>query len=447
MNKINLSLFLFLIIGIFYLILIPPFESPDEIAHLARGYAIAEGQFILKNHPDFLIQFMETIHENQHGKEFPALVKALEQTKEDRVPNIAFNTSLYSPAPYLLQALGTEAWRLSGNKNPMILFYLLRIISLTTYLGLIWIAVKIFPEGAWPLLWVAITPMALSQACAVSTDAVIFGSAALLYAGSFGTLKTVNYTIVTGCSIFFLMASKLPFLPLLLIPVAAAYLKKNQLHTRILLITIVISIAIAFYWNTLLTKAGIFDNSIEILKTYFNLQLNLNPVTQLISIFQQPIKFCLIFFNTFFDNSITLAHRFVGVLGHLNLPIPFSMVILWGIGSTAVVAMAKQPAEVTGKKALILGITCLIAALLTVVAIFTSGFLLWTPVGAESVNLQGRYFHPVAVALFLGMVLIRPRPIPAAFHPTIKSSLLLAGVMINFAAIYAVIQKYGIWFI
>jgi len=55
----RIRLFILLGFGLAYVFILPPFEAPDEPAHFARAYSIAEGQVVIRDHPRDLVVFLK----------------------------------------------------------------------------------------------------------------------------------------------------------------------------------------------------------------------------------------------------------------------------------------------------------------------------------------------------------------------------------------------------
>ncbi len=71
-----------------------------------------------------------------------------------------------------------------------------------------------------------------------------------------------------------------------------------------------------------------------------------------------------------------------------------------GRGSLVEVLLTSPPPlEISSGVRILLGLTCLVTGLLTALTVTTAGYLLWMPVGAAEVNLQGRYFHAMMLLL------------------------------------------------
>lgn len=439
-GKLQVAILLFF--GLFYVFITPPFKAPDEISHLLRAYSVAEGQWIMKDHPSALIRFYLVEAEQRHEMT-PALRVSLHRLLAhygDRVPNLAFNSSLYSPVSYLLHAMVIKVFMLFGQPNFLILLYFLRLCSLLIFMGLLFLSFKLFPPGAWPIFWVAVTPMALSQASVINLDYLIFGSTAVMLSAGLGNEGVRCYSLCMISALIVLMNTKLPYLPLLLVPVAAVIIRKDNERIYSLLMGICLALAGGLFWNYLLKAEGIFENSLDIAKNVFQLTIHLDPVQQLYFIVFSPWQYVKVLFTTCSAYGFTVFHQFVGVLGELDVPLSSVVVWLWTMGALLMVLfISGAESRFKRRDSIIMGICCIIAALSTALAVMTSAFLVWMPVGSVWINVQGRYFHAIMVVLLTGLILINPLNILRRLSCLLQFSLLFLAVVIQCISVYTMI--------
>ena len=445
----KLQLVVLLACGLLYVFLTPPFKAPDEISHLLRAYSVAEGQWIIKDHPVKLIRFyLENAARWQGGT--PKLRRQLQNFLNhrgdgDRISQLVFNTSLYSPVPYLFHALVIKCFMLCGNSNLLVLLYVMRICSLLVFIALLWLSFKLFPAGAWCIFWVAATPMALSQASVVNLDYLLFGAAAVLLSASLGNAGPRLYSVCIIGSLILLMTAKLPYLPLLLVPIAALIIRKNHRRLPGLIVGMILALAGGAWWNYLVKTEGIFDHSLEIARQLFQIDIQLDPLHQLSFIIFSPWRYGQVLFNTFASHGLLFFHQLVGVLGELDIPIPRTAVMLWAVGALALIVVREEPSGYNRKDSLLLGSCCLVAAGATLLTILTSAFMIWMPIGSSWINVQGRYFHPVMMAFLMGMIVINPLTVGNRSSIMMRCGLLFTVVMIHGLALSALVHRYGIW--
>ncbi len=234
----HIRLLILLVFGLAYVWVLPPFEAPDEPAHFARAYSLAEGQAVLKDHPRKLVVFLRDAMKERLAarhmevQEVPVLAEMERclREKKERIPNIAYNSAQYSPVPYLFHAAVIRLVMLFDptSRGLMVSLYACRIVSLLVFVGLLWVAFLLFPALSWPLFWLSITPMALSQASVVSVDYIVFLSAAILLTAALGHVRGTASAVCLICSAFFLLLTRPPYLWLLLVPVTSVFLSRDK---------------------------------------------------------------------------------------------------------------------------------------------------------------------------------------------------------------------------
>ena len=440
---------LLFLLGLLYVFLIPIFEAPDEPAHFARAYGIAEGQFILQDHPKELVLFIRHQFECINSPETRPVtqyLKRYERGDKERVPNIAYNAALYSPVPYLPYAALIKAVMLYDPQGEVFKpsVYSCRMLSLLIFCSMLAISFHTCPGLSWPFFWLAATPMALSQASIVSLDPITFGSSVLLLSLTFGRCGKRLYALGLIISSAFLLLSKPPYLPILLIPLAQAFLNPafdRSFQRRTVIAAMAISFAGMAIWQYLSMTHHIFETSVAFIGHF--IQVKIDPVAQLRMVLQEPAFFLQVIWNTFKISGISLGYQMVGILGWLDIPVPVWTVLLWVLLVIPVLGLSEKSKMMPEKMSYWFGLFCMVISVGIVLGMMLSAYLLWAPTGASMIVLQGRYFHiPIAV-LFTGIVMLQP----ALFHFTgrakkIGQLILLAGCIItNLSAVHAVILR------
>ena len=393
--------------GAAYALTVPLFEAPDEPAHFARAYGISEGQFILRDSPRHLALFLYEKLKNQQRTQIIALMDRLLEEFPGRVRFIAPNTAMYSPVPYVFHALIIKGVTIFGESDFLLTFsvYLCRLTSLFLFLSILYFSSRISPFIFWPVFWIAATPMALSQAAMVNLDFVILGACVMLLAASLGDLKFSSFAWCTSASAFVLLLTKPPYAPILIIPAVSAVLVKrtSRLQTMVIFFGVfLIPFLGAAVWNGLMVSQGTMNDFSELLWKYT--KSHMDPFTQLIYIIEYPLKFIYNIWNTLSNNAIRYLHQFVGVLGWQDIPVPFWIVILWSVLAIPAVGITDQT-NLPFRTRLLLGIVCIMVSVLILIFIFTSSYMVWMPIAADSINVQGRYFHAAAAVFFAGITL------------------------------------------
>lgn len=432
--------------GMIYAFLIPPFEAPDEPAHFARVYGIAEGQLILKDHPRQLVEYLvDEMQKRCPGQEIPILssIRRLLTEHRDRIPNVAYNSSQYSPVPYLIHAAVLKILMLcSAPPSFKEALYVCRIVSILLFTCLMSVIFKVSPKMAWPLFWIAMTPMALSQASIVNPDGMVFCAAAIALVVSIQDTSSLFYAIWITVSVILLMLIKPPYAPLLLVPVIALF-QDGRFHAIKciwLLVAVIVSTIAMLWWIHLVNSSGIYEMMMHAILKYNSPAID--PQRQIALLLQSPVNLCRIVFNTLSMQGGILLHEFVGVLGWQSTPVPGWIVGVWCFLSLFAVFISDRPCHISYPVSLGWGITSIFAALLTFICVTIAIYMIWMPVGASFVYLQGRYFHPIAAALCIAVILIKPFTMKYGSVKWAPMIFLTMSALFHTTTYYILIRKY-----
>lgn len=185
-NRVILALVLLgaFAIGLKLAFVAPPMSALDETFHWQRVVQISEGRFLGRKLGandwggtidagaiDLAAWYMghferrQPIDYQQSLNVAQALSEASTQQRLASFPS----TAVYSPLPYIPQAVGVFAARRLG-AGLLNQFYAGRIANLTTYLALVAVAVCLMPFGAFTLLALLLFPQALHLAGSHSCD-------------------------------------------------------------------------------------------------------------------------------------------------------------------------------------------------------------------------------------------------------------------------------------
>lgn len=405
----------FLIIGLFFgiifLLIVPPFQVPDEPAHFFRAYQISEGKLIAEKRenttggviPKSLFDSMMIWDNLKFHPEIKTSKKQLFETfnisLEKREKQFASfpNTALYSPIPYFPQAVGIGIGR-AFYLSPVILMYLGRLANLVTSVAITFFAIKIIPAFKWVFFLIALTPMATFQRASLSSDSFINSISILLIATivsyAFDTSKknvfTANVVVLCLLSILLSLSKQAYFI----IPFLCFLIPKYKIgnKTKYFIICLSLILTSVFAW---------ISWSLVIKEIYVPLRIDFPTVgEQSHFILSHPVKFALILLNDFNVNIEAYLKQFIGVLGWLDTPLPSILYISYAPillfialidNCTNVIIMLKD-------KLIILAVL-----LSSIFLIYLLTYLSWSSVVGQEVieGIQGRYFIPLAPLLLL----------------------------------------------
>ena len=441
-NDIIRSVFLsgiLLIIGLGYVFIIPPFEAPDEPAHFLRSWSVAEKQWVLKDHPKqvavFILEEMAKRHEIYN---YPLLKDMSHATEKafHRIPNFAFNSSLYPPVPFIFYAATIKIISTVKNSDKLtLIFYSCRIISLIIFIAALFFSFYRLGNLCWPLFWIACTPMAISQASVISIDGILFGSTAIMASIVLKPKGDADHIFLI-ISLLFLGLTKSTYLILAFFPLILAIADKK--YRPVYFAGMLITLSGAIVWQIIMERK-VVDFSLELLKMYA--LRDVDPQKQIGYIMTNPLVFMDILYKSIVHNISAHVQQFVGVLGWLNIYLPRWITIFWIIMAGYSVFCVTRPENMSKYFGILLSVWGIILALATCIAIFISLYLLWMPVESSSIEVQGRYFHAPAIIALLCLAIMTPGI--KKFNDVSLYLLPLSAVLINMISFLTIKAAYG----
>lgn len=332
-EKINWSkIFLYFssIFGLIFLILIPPFQTPDEPVHFYRAYQVSTGGLLSENKdgnlggeiPTSIIELQQLINpdeisfnpQNKQGINQISTAFDIKLNSDDTVFVHFPSSAVYPPIVYLPQVIGIWVSKLLG-LPAIYLIYFARIFSLAFYVFLIFKALKIIPILKGLLFIIALLPMSIQQSIAMGPDALALSTFILLVSIIF-SMKFDESDI---------KISKKTFVVLLILCILIALSKYVYVFALLLLLLIPKE---KFRFNKLKSIVGIWIVCfVLVLSWLLYTQSNdaasfaVDPMEQLFTIFQNPFYFIFLLFNTFIQNEL-LIQSYIGIIGWLDTRLP-----------------------------------------------------------------------------------------------------------------------------
>ncbi len=406
------------IFGLIMVFLVPPFQSPDEMAHLERSFELSEGKLISANNcVHNLPQNLQTFFENSSffdvrdkNKDFnfqKTFAKNSTLKINQERTDFVGSSCPYPPFPYLSQIVAVLLGKIL-HFNLSLIFYLGRILNLFVYLALIYFALKITPGFKKTLALIALAPIALQGATAWSADGFVIGMSFLFIAYVFNLAynknilqinkRNIALTILLG---ILLSLSKLAYFPIIFLYFLIPQEKfKNKKKYFLVFLEIFFSVAIALSVWLYATKN--IQVSILAPKEAFH--------AQLLYVLSHPFIFLFTVFKTIFiDSFYNYFIESYGVLGWYKVNpyffTAFSYLILIGIIASGEFKKFKKDNLQSGK-----GIFFLInfgIFFITSLIIFFINYLTFTSknkIGGDIIiGIQGRYFTPILPFLFFSL--------------------------------------------
>ena len=425
-----------------FLLINPPFQIPDEPNHFYRAYQISDGRCTaIKKLPPtrdpttvselnragekirtligkgeveaalglfysldmggiggFLPEslattsglFLRLIHpENKQRMTdiFPILKLSLDRKK---TVFLHFpNTSVYSPVPYLPQALGIAVGK-AFDWSPLVLMYLGRACNLFVWILLVYFSIKITPVCKWLFTLLALMPMSLYEAASLAADGVTNGLAFLLIAllirsALDNRFQTPNIYALFGISATLALSKQAYFLlPLLFLMIPVKKIGSRVKFISVFFALIAVNIMVVIAWTL---KADIYKDIYDI---YGFLVPTFSAEKQTAFVLSNPLQYCRTITSSFIQNGRYYLDTFIGL--DLNEFLRISYI------GFLFAAVSSEKIEISAKNRFII-----FSALFSGIAIFvTMAYIGWTPVGEKTVwGIQGRYFIPLSPLFFL----------------------------------------------
>lgn len=403
LNPHRLFTCLGVLFGLLFIVVTPPFQSPDEYAHFFRAYALSEGNLAPTLHdtlPRSVVDFARNVSPDPLPGNFPnkqskrALFAQFKQpfNEDGRVPYTDINPISYSPISYLPQALGITIGRFL-KLPPILIFYLGRLTNLTVWVILVAITLQLVPLFQWFFLILALMPMSIFQAASNSPDVLVNSLSFLLIALILSLIVARQEKIplkifgLIGLVVLLLSAIK-PVYTLIACLILVVPVKRfGSLRRFVPLICSLAVLAIGPFmiWNQIDPGgAGFSAHPASIEQVHF--------------ITHDPLAFIRFFSHSLVQSIIPMQKMFVGVLGWLDTPLPVYVYPLYLCALVLAAILCDNPAT---KISISTRVYSFLIFLGIVVAIYLYNFVFWTPVGAKQIEgVQGRYLIPIAPLLF-----------------------------------------------
>jgi len=435
--------------GVAFAIATPPLQVPDEGRHLMRAYMIARGQILADFYPGaahvgvaaaklpVAITGMEgrlgpDLAFHPEARQDPARIRAeLARPLEPERTEWHVMPSFYSPLVYLPQAASIRLARL-WDAPPIAYVYLGRLANLALYVALGLAALRMAPAHRWTLLLLALTPMSLSLAASLSADAATNGLALLFLAAVLRECVPAPQPGRVRWPLLCLLAAllglaKQSYWPLaglvLLIPTA----RFGSARRRAAGCAGVV-LAALLTWGAWLGLLGRLDLPVVV--------AGADPKAQMRFLLESPLAYAAILGATVWDMAPVWGQTYVGVLGHLDTPLPAWLYAAWAPAVLALALFDGGAASPIGRaqRGVLLGV-----AAATFLVTLTLVYVAWNPLRQSPMGgIQGRYFIPFAPLGFLALHLPGRPGLPprAARLVPLFCALVLATALAAVAARY-----------
>ena len=429
-NTYRLVLFgLIVFSGLFYCLVVPPFQTPDEfnhnykLHHLAQGHFFPEidtpsvslGGFVPKSLVDISEYYKKMVFEPTNKLSFDTLKKHLSipLNREEKAFVSFPNTARYAftsyfaliPVVYIADKMAI---------NPMITLYIGRVINFLVWFGLIVIGYRLLPVFKDFYLFLCLLPNTLSVHASMSADNINNGLLFILIAlfldfkfskKIVSTSKLICYGIIT----LIVAWNKIIYFPLLflLFLVPKPYFEKIKNRNAYIFSLLFGVLTIIFMWNKTVDKFVYpFDDTYK--TTYHNLReddynpaafININPRLQMDIIKKEPISFIITFIPAVFEMYSYNNKDYVSGVGwdsvhiHIVLHVAFLVVFLLYI-------LTMPPVFLLKERRLMAFLAFAMSSLFLL-----SQHLHWDKVGRDiNAVYLGKYFIAIYPLIFMGLM-------------------------------------------
>jgi uncharacterized membrane protein len=412
------------ILGVGYVLLMPPFQAPDESEHFLRAYEVSQGHFVSAGTAftpvqigDFVQMFPPRLlsatgeRDMLRKTELTALLHQRLDESNVHQKERPISANIYPFIPYLPASLAIRTG-LIWHASPLLLLYLGRLATFSLFLVSAFVTIRILPAGGLAIACLALMPMTLHQAAAVSADGVAFSSAFLLCAytlqialdESGSRVSTGQYLVFGGLILVSALSKSNPWMPLVLAVIPA---KKFGLHRKWQAVTLacLIGLAGAAAWQYVNR-----DNVERFVK--MRAERGIDAATNARAIMRHPVGTAATIVQTLGYGKAQIADQFVGELGWLDISLP--KWLIWGYIALLLLASTQSAARLQPWQRSWLMFLFLSSALTTFVWLavidMPEAYRQAMVSGKFIINsMQGRYLIPIA-PLFLMAVSGLPRP-------------------------------------
>ena len=405
----NVFLVFTLTFGMAYLLVMPAFSAPDEIAHFATAYRRSNQIMSVDgdNDVDYALCRQTDVIKRELNYtttlETYRYIRSTLFTRNTNKDNAVFTRAKVlqnTPAvAHLAQATGITIARLL-NLSDVALCFLGQFFAFLFYTVLTYFAIKIIPVGKQLIFAISSFPMTMSIIPSFSYDPIIYGLSFLLIAIIIRLVYSVEQVTLKDCIICLVTSLLLApckmvysFISLLVILIPDRKFKDKKSANLFKIITVVASIVYAFISNA----SAVADSSSGVKMIEWAGAQGFT-LTDLLSDIPGTINMYLMTIHEYMGDYLNTMIG--GKLGWLNVVMPMDIIIL----SLIVLVLSLREERVKRitdiQKVVYVCDFLLIAAL-----ICTSLLLGWTHIYSNVIlGIQGRYFIPILPLLLLPFV-------------------------------------------
>lgn len=404
--------------GIFFIFIIPPFQTPDEHVHFYRAYDTSQlgSNRIEKNGaigsmlPSSIAKTEQALNAQQdiptHIQFNPYNKYHLGFTKQalfniplDKGDVSFYRTETYPALVYIPQAVAVFVAKIF-NSPIIVMLYFVRIVNLIIWVTVAFWCIKRFPWKRWALAGVCLLPVLVAQTISPGLDVLAIASTLVFITIILNGVKNPNEKFDIKKLLLLLSMAILMVLTKFTLAVffLLVFLIKNKQMTMkhgtiTKLLIVLIPVALFIGWTILSHTSG-----------------TSGPVSsssqQISALLHNPLKFLQLLINTGFYVTVSgnaLVHSIVGNFGWLDTPLSPFITFMGAIyiGFLLFVGSSKEKiVKIPSKAKVIMFLTVVGSVIATFLAMYVYSTL---TTDNHIKGVQGRYLVP---AMFLLLPLL-----------------------------------------
>lgn len=386
--------------------LVPPAQSPDEMAHMGRAHLISHGEWLLETPSEqdsggwmdprlgeYLSLFVPLIQDakTRLSDSQKDRMRSIEWGDDPRVFTSVAGTGYYLPVLYAPHALGFAIGKaLDWHVHQT--YWLVRWLVMVCAAVMVGVACQIWQPNLLVVL-LMVLPMSLFQAVSPTLDglsaALLILTMSLFWRQWHAKTPHIEWgDVAFGGCLLVLGTTRTHLLPLLALPMLLWVSRRGSA-------LLMLAISIAF-----LTLAWVFwaiqtTRDTRVVRSFSTKETLMHYATH-------PAEFWQVLANTLKsgDQLAFYGRSFVGVLGWLDTPLPAWAYPVIGAGLMLAAVLSISPKGWSQDWLARVGLVTV--GLTSVALVFVAMLLTWTPYPSEQVSgVQGRYFLlPVIVMAY-----------------------------------------------
>lgn len=448
MKEESIFVILVLFLGVIYMVLIPPYFTPDEEYHFAVSYASSsrildepvvteEGNVLVrKTDYDYYLSYIagggNELSKKSYKVEVDGILAESDNIMDSQyhIRTLPGKTSL----AYIPQILGITFARVF-DLNGALLFLAGRFFALLVYTILMFFAIKIIPFAKMLLVVIACLPMTIELAASYNYDAILLPACFLMIAYIFYLAYVKDYVKIKDIIVLAILVSVICIVKYIyaVIFMLGIIIPKEKFGTNRKKIVSAAGVIVAGMIVVFLTNLSSLTGVVGEVGTSVVLWNGEEKVT-LDYMFSDPLHTIGVLFRTFQRNADYYVGGAIGrTLGWLDIsitPLVFSGYIVALLVSVLTTNRENRIKSIDK-------IWCFCCCILLTALVYVSLFISWTRVSSNLIEgIQGRYFLPV---LFIGFCLFQNQLI--VLKKSIKYEIIAGLTVLSVLAIIDIYQR------